>query len=269
MSKHAALDWYQTPLYYDIVFSDEDRREGDFLAGLVERFGPPARGPRRVLEPACGSGRMLVEMARRGFEVCGFDASAQMIEFARKRLSRARREGVLFEGRLENFQAPGRFDLAHCLVNTFKYLPDEDSVQSHLRCVARALRPGGLYVIGIHLTEYEDRRCNHERWNRSRDGVQVVCNIRGWPADPRTRSEQVRSRLVVRQNGEEKRTETRWQFRTYDWNQLRRTLSRAAAFEHLGTYDFTYDLALPREMPDDHLDVVVVLRKRTAARASS
>ncbi len=269
MGKFAALDWYDTPLYYDIVFSGDDRTEGEFLSALVERYGPPRRGRRRSLEPACGSGRMLLELARRGFDVAGFDLSPQMLAFARDRLRRAGVRGKLFEARLEDFEAPGTFDLAHCMVNTFKYLLDEESVQAHFRHVARALTPGGLYVIGLHLTQYEDRRCNHERWRQARGAVEVTCNIRGWPPERRERLERVRSRLAVVDKGVVRRTETEWRFRTYDWKQLKSSLARAQSFEHIATFDFTYDLGAPREMPDDHLDAVVVLRKRGGALRTS
>jgi len=267
MSKFDVLDWYDTPLYYDIVFSGDDAREGAFLLAALERYGPKLRGAPRVLEPACGSGRLVLELARRGCRVAGFDLSAPMLDFARQRLRRSGARAELFEARLEDFSVAGAFDLAHCLVNTFKYLLDEDAVQAHFACVARALRPGGLYVIGLHLTQYEDRRCNHERWEEARGGVRVVCNIRGWPPARRLRLERVRSRLAVLERGRERRTQSDWKFRTYDWRELQSSIERSGSFELLDTFDFDYDLTSPRNMPDDFLDVVLVLRKRATRKA--
>src|SRR5262245_23666194 len=151
-ARFETLDWYETQLYYDIVFEEDTRLEGEFLEAILGRYG--RRGGNRVLEPACGSGRLVEEMARRGYAVTGFDANPRMLEFARLRLEDSGLEARLLEGRLEDFRLPGRFDLAYCLVSTFKYLLDEDSAFSHLQCVARALKPGGLYVLGFHLTEY-------------------------------------------------------------------------------------------------------------------
>ena len=127
---------------------------------------------------------------------------------------------------------------------------------------ARALAPGGLYAIGIHLTDYADRRRNHERWVARRGRTHVVCNIQGWPPARGTRIERVRSRLRVTEGRIERRTQTEWLFRTYDWPQFRRTLRAAPAFEHVASYDFGYDLARPRALPDGQLDTVFVLRKR-------
>jgi SAM-dependent methyltransferase len=262
--RFAELDWYETPLYYDIVFAGDDEREGRFLRELVARYGRVARARARlkVLEPACGSGRMVLEMAREGCDVTGFDASAPMLAFAHERLAKAGLRARLVEGRLESFDAGAGFELAHCMVNTFKYLLDERSARAHLRCVANALAPGGLYAIGVHLTEYADRRRNRERWLARRGRIEVVCNIQGWPADRRTRIERVRSRLSVVERGVVRRLETSWDFRTYDLQQFLALIASVPSLEHVASFDFGYDAFRPRELPDGQLDVVFVLRKR-------
>lgn len=266
MARFSAEDWYRTPLYYDIVFAGDEPREAAFLEALVERHAlpsaPRARRKLRVLEPACGSGRLVAELARRGHAVTGFDLSPTMLEFARKRLAKAKLKARLFEARMEDFETKQRHDLAHCLVCTFKYLLDESSARAHLQRVARSLREGGLYAIGIHLTQYEDRRRSRERWVASRAGTQVTCNIQGWPADPRTRLEDVRSRLRVVERGVVRTSETRWRFRAYDHAQFQRLVRSVPEFELAAAYDFGYDIERPRQLPDDQLDTVYVLRRR-------
>ena len=139
-SGFAALDWYETPLYYDIVFAADDAPEGRFLEALHARYAcaSPASKRPRVLEPACGSGRMLLELARRGFEVTGFDGSASMLDFARARMRRAHERARLVHGRLEEFDVGANFDLAHCMVNTFKYRRVRICSVSRARCAPAA-----------------------------------------------------------------------------------------------------------------------------------
>lgn len=259
-------DWYDTPLYYDIVFGPGTRTEGDFLEAMWRRHGsavPPARAP-RLLEPACGSGRLLAEMARRGWEVSGFDASEASLRFARHRLGRLRRPAVLWSDRLESFTVPGGrpFDLVHCLVSTFKYLATEADARSHLARAGAALRPGGLYVLGLHLTDYARRTPEHERWVASRRGVTVTCNTRTWPADSRQRMEDLRCRLRVEENGVTRLQETRWRFRTYDSRQLRATIRAALpGFAVVACHDFNHDPDFSRRLDDEYPDLVVVLKR--------
>lgn len=262
-------DWYETPLFYDIIFDADTGKEADFLEAVFHRFAA-VKGrkgdPGRVLEPACGSGRLVHEMARRGWRSFGFDASEAMLEFAGRRCAGDGGGVRLWKDRMESFRVPGggRFDLAHCLVSTFKYLLTEEDAQACLGRISGALKPGGIFVLGVHLTDYSMRTWDHERWEERRDGVHVVSNTRCWAADRKTRLEPVRNRLRVTSRGETRVQETEWHFRTYDAAQLRRTLRQGApGLEVMEVFDFTYDLDEPRAFDDEYSDVLLVLRKRT------
>lgn len=254
------LDWYDTPRYYDLVFDADTAKEADFLESAQACYGR-TRG-RRVLEPACGSGRLVLELARRGWSVTGFDLSRPMLEFARARLDAAGLSARLDERRLESFRyRAGSFDLAHCLVSTFKYLLDEEGARGHLECVARALKPGGLYVLGFHLSEYDTTSRARERWVIEEEGCRVVCNIQSWPPDRRRRLEAVRSRLTVTEGGEERRSETSWQFRTYDAREVRRLFRSVPALELVAVHDFNHDIEETIPFDGEQLDCVFVLRR--------
>lgn len=268
MTSHSDFDWYQTPIYYDMIFDVGSSHEADFLVGAWEKHHQLDRipSPPFVLEPACGSGRLMIEMHRRGWQPHGFDAHPGMIDFARHRFRETGTKAKVWLDRMECFQVPGkaRYPLAHCLVSTFKYLLTEHDARAHLHAVGEVLLPGGIYLLGLHLSDYARTTCEHERWTATRDGMEVVCNIRGWPPNPKTREEKVRSRLAVTPAGQPvQRHETSWIFRTYNAAQLKRTLgSVASVFDLVGCYDFTYDLSSPRRLDDDYADILLVLRRR-------
>ena len=165
---------------------------------------------------------------------------------------------------LPSGQKPVAYDLAHCLVSTFKYLLTEAHAVAHLRRVAACVKPGAVYVLGIHLTDYSRVTPEHERWVGERRGTQVVCNTRSWPADAKTRLEDIRTRLKITDEGEGRSyvQETRWQFRTYDAAQARSLLKKVPELELAACYDFTYDMDAPRELDDSYSDIVLVLRRR-------
>jgi len=128
--------------------------------------------------------------------------------------------------------------------------------------VSAALKPGGVYLLGVHLTNYALTNHEHERWQGARDGVEVVCNTRTWPADKGKRLEDIRTRLRIRQNGETRTQETHWQFRTYDAAQMRRLLKSVPNFELVACHDFTHDIEVTRKLDDSYSDIVLVLRRR-------
>jgi SAM-dependent methyltransferase len=76
---------------------------------------------RSVLEPGCGSGRIVEALARRGLRVVGIDVSPRMIELAQRRL-----EGVegaeVFLADMTSFRLDRFFDGAACPIDTLLHL---------------------------------------------------------------------------------------------------------------------------------------------------
>ena len=270
-SDYVDADWYDLPVYYDLIFDQDSASEADFIEAAWCKHGNVSRHNKkccRILEPACGTGRLMKELARRGHQVAGFDRNQAMLAAARKSLATAECRGVLKRAALESFSVPGTFDVAHCLLSTFKYILSEDGAISHLRCVSDHLRPGGIYVLGMHLTDYRRKGFEHERWTGSRHGVHVVCNTRTWPPDRRRRREKLRNRLRVRHDGAqtERCYETQWDCRTYSQSQFFRTLAKVPTLNAVAFYDFHHDIENPRPMRRTELrdDVVFVLRKENS-----
>lgn len=261
MPRFEPFDWYEEPLCYDLIFDEGTEQEARFLRDVHARYGR-TRG-RRVLEPACGTGRLMAALAEVGWSSLGIDCEPGMIAFAKERLRRFGRQATVKLARMEAFETKQRFDLAHCLVSSFKHLPTEKQARDHLRCVAQTLKPGGVYVLGVHLSEYEETRRARERWIAQVDGGRVVCNIQSWPPDRKTRTERVRARMTVEdERGEvERRLETQWTFRTYSLAELERLLRSVPELEHVGTHDFTHDIERGIELDGDQLDVVLILRR--------
>jgi SAM-dependent methyltransferase len=135
---------YDTPQIYDVATGWDLEKEIDFLEDLFARH---AGAVRRVLEPCCGTGRLLLALAGRGYEVAGYDRSPAMVEFARDRLRAVR--GEVWRGEMAAFAPPGRFDAALNPVNSIGYLLEDDEIAAHLERMGEALRPGGIYVIQL------------------------------------------------------------------------------------------------------------------------
>lgn len=271
MSAKHASDWYAFPAYYDLVFGPDTGLETDFLEAVLERYGRTGRkAGATILEPACGTGRLILELARRGHQVDGFDLSPDMLKYARsqrKALPRDVRQQIsLRTARMESFRPrPGRYDLAFCLLSTIKYLLTEDHAVSHLRRVARSLQPGGLYVIGIHLADYQRRLNDHEQWIGEADGVHVTCDTTTGPADQRTRLESLTNQMKVKKPGARRAEiiETRWQCRTYNASELKNLLAAVPDLKVAACHDFAHRLDLGRPFDDTQEDLVLVLRKKS------
>ena len=115
-------------------------------ADLVAHLLGDSRGP--VLDAGCGTGRVAIELARRGFAVQGVDADADMLATARSKAP----ELPWHHGDLAHLGAAlaGPFDLVLLAGNVMIFL-DPGTEQAVLAACAERLAPGGLLVAGFSL----------------------------------------------------------------------------------------------------------------------
>ena len=130
MPTYEPFDWYETPVYYDIIYDVDTNKDATFLEQCYVRHASSFSEdkPLTVLEPACGSGRIMAEFADRGHRVAGVDLSKGMLDFAHRRFKDKNVKGKLVQAPMQAFdlhgfaKKQGGFDLAHILVSSFKYL---------------------------------------------------------------------------------------------------------------------------------------------------
>jgi SAM-dependent methyltransferase len=131
------------------VYDCQVKSVGDlpFWQGLAESADGPA------LELACGTGRLLLPLARAGFSVTGLDASRFMLAVARRKLAQedheVRARCRLVDGNMSRFALEERFGLICIPARSFQILPTRDEQRSCLECCARHLRPEGRLAIDV------------------------------------------------------------------------------------------------------------------------
>lgn len=128
-------------------YPDFSKRMFELLPGVLELF--EAR-PKRVLDLACGEGTFAVALARAGYDVTGIDESERMLHYAR---GLARKEKVRVGFHQQDMRALSfieEFDLVTCWFDSLNYLLELDDVYRTFSGVARALRPGGLFIFDVN-----------------------------------------------------------------------------------------------------------------------
>lgn len=165
MSAHGEV--YSAPRLYDLAFSYRDYdREARFLLELYRaRRG---HDPRRFLELGAGPARHAIAMAKAGLSAVALDLSPEM---ARYGLDEAKKSGVELEyltADMIRFELGAPVDLAATMLCSATYILEDEDFVLHLRAVAAALTPGGLYVIELpHPTELDGRPKTKSTWTMS------------------------------------------------------------------------------------------------------
>jgi SAM-dependent methyltransferase len=108
--------------------------------------------PGRLIDLGCGTGRLLVPFARRGFQVLGVDLSAEMLRVAGEKAAAA---GVTVRRLQANIvELDGlrdqSFDYAACLFSTLGMVSGAAERRRVVGHVYRLLRPGGRFVLHVH-----------------------------------------------------------------------------------------------------------------------
>jgi SAM-dependent methyltransferase len=252
------------------------RRDVAFWRGLAARAGGP------VLELGCGTGRVLVPIARDGVRIVGVDRSTPMLDRARSKLARATkvelssgparvgsgpargrlrvgpiRAGLVRGDIRELPWTGGSFALVMAPYGILQSLVRETDLRRTLAAVHRVLRPGGLFGIDLvpdvpRWSEYERRLTLRGRGPNGRP-IQLVETVR---QDTKRRLTTFDQEFIEGRG--RARTSRRFSlsFRTVGLPALRRRLERAGfrVDAVLGDYD-----GAPW---DDRADTWVVLARR-------
>jgi SAM-dependent methyltransferase len=251
--------WYDYPQYYDMAFRADTRGEADFIEAACRKYG---RGPvRRLLEPACGTGRLVAELAARGHRVTGVDLSGPSLDYLRRRLDRRGLRATIVQGDMADFELARPVDAAYCMVNSFRHLLTEELARRHLECVAAALRPGGIYILGLHLLPMDADESCIERWRADAGRTHLSVTLRVTATDRRRRLETLRVSTLVRTGRRERRLRDEFQLRMYTAAQFRRLLASVPNLELCDVYDFWYEIDEPLKLNDEISDTVAVVRK--------
>jgi SAM-dependent methyltransferase len=105
--------------------------------------------PGRLLDLGCGTGRLLVPFAQRGYGVLGVDLSEEMLAVARTKISPAVSLLRANIAELTGLRDQG-FDYAACLFSTLGMVLGTENRRRVVAHAFRLLRPGGCFVLHVH-----------------------------------------------------------------------------------------------------------------------
>ncbi len=247
--------------YCDSAFELFRTRSGDadFYRGLARETGGPA------LELGCGTGRVLLPIARDGIECTGLDPSEAMLrEFRRKGLPDNLR---LVQRRMQDFDlGPDRFALIFSAFRAFQHLLTVEDQLACLAAVRRHLAPGGLFAFDVfapkleRVAQLEEPEFEEARWH---EGESEIVRFTSVHRDPASQVSDVSFRYERRRPGSPPESETlRTKMRHFFRYEVEHLLVRAgfAGVEIFGGFD---------RRPYDYFSGETVVLAKESANADS
>jgi SAM-dependent methyltransferase len=140
----------QDYLYFYEGYLSPERTEHDVLTILRLLDPPPGM---RVLDMACGHGRIANRLARRGLDVTGVDITPLFLEIARREAQTQGLTARYVRADMRALPMTEQFDAALSWFTAFGYF-DDDGNRRTLREVCRALKPGGVFLLDLNNRDF-------------------------------------------------------------------------------------------------------------------
>lgn len=148
---------------YDLSKPNPPQEAYVFYRSYVEQCGGP------ILEPMCGSGRFLLPLVREGFDVCGYDASPQMLQALQ---AKAEAQGIVpkvWQGFVEEPLSSSQYGLIFIPSGSLGLITDAGHVKKILQNFYDHLQPGGVLLFeveSVNVTAGKVGKWNESTWER-------------------------------------------------------------------------------------------------------
>ena len=254
-----AFELYSHPEIYDIAFSWDLSEEIRFFNRVFETQVPFS--VKRILEPACGTGRMLRALAGGGFKVTGYDDNPFMVRYAEDSIAADGKYARVTLADMVSAEIPGEFDAAVNSINSIGYLHSDDEIVSHFRTTGSSLRENGVYVLHLNFAHKGELPAG-DFWTLERSGIRVSTLWRILNEDRETKLSHQVCTFEVEQNGKMDRFEERHTLRLWLFSDLEKLAHRSGNFEVAAIYGEDFEALEDDEQLTGELgNVYVILRK--------
>lgn len=103
-----------------------------------------------ILELACGTGILAVDLAREGFHVTALDLSEEMLTIASDRAIEKNASIQFVQGNMMDLSELGQYDAVTCFSDSLCYMKNQQEIQQVFDEVYQALHEKGVFLFDVH-----------------------------------------------------------------------------------------------------------------------
>ena len=170
---------------YDELMNDFDYEQWfEYIKEIFTRYN---KGPKDILEMACGTGSLSYYIGKEGYKLTCFDLSEEMLSMAYEKLKRLKNVKILRQDMI-NFYVNKKFDAVISICDSINYILDEDDLLKTFTNVYNHLNDDGIFIFDINsyykLKEVignnifvEDRDNIYYTWQNYYDDEKDICEF--------------------------------------------------------------------------------------------
>ena len=140
---------------YDNLMYDVPYKEwAQYILRLIEKYGGVEKAPVEILECACGTGNITLELLRAGLEVVGVDIEHEMLNIAAGKLRKNAVSAQLVCADMVEFKLNKPVDAVVCACDGVNYVLTEERLQLFFANTYGNMKEKGIFLFDIS-SEYK------------------------------------------------------------------------------------------------------------------
>lgn len=133
---------------YDLLMEDVNYPKwADYIEALFKKYC--GEKPRLILDLACGTGSLTIEMAKRGYDMIGIDLSTDMLSCAMEKSAKLELPVLWVCQDMRTFELFGTMDAIICGMDGLNYIKDSTDLSKVFSLVYNYLNPGGVFIFDM------------------------------------------------------------------------------------------------------------------------
>lgn len=159
--------------YDEFFFNGWDVIQDDFISpertsaeiDFIDNFAK-SRNYKKILDIPCGTGRVSIDLAKRGYNITGIDFNPNAVSKAKERCNIP--NAVWIEGDMREINYENQFDLVISMWGSLGYFTDEENIK-FFHSVSKALTDKGAFIFDTNTLETISRKFQPSGINRIND----------------------------------------------------------------------------------------------------
>ena len=139
---------YFADFYDNLTNNVHYERYGEYILQLAEKYN---HNMGITLDLACGTGSLTLWLKKKGVDIYGIDASAEMLSVAQEKALDSDISGMLFlRQKMQNIDLYGTIDTCICTLDSINHITNKDDVQKTFSKVSFFMNPEALFIFDVN-----------------------------------------------------------------------------------------------------------------------
>jgi SAM-dependent methyltransferase len=143
----------------------------ELLITRMERYGTDGR---EVLDLACGTGELTLELAKHGFAVSGVDLSEEMLAVANGKAVNQGLSIPFYQQNMAELDGLGEYDCVTIFCDSLNYVRDEKDIPRTFNHVHSHLKEDGLFLFDVHSVYKIEHVFKNETFSVNDDDISYI-----------------------------------------------------------------------------------------------